>query len=88
MEAHFAKLDGMYTPELVALVRRALLLDPLARQQSLFEMQKVLQTPALAPAQAKPGGTLEKLGGQVRGLLGQFGRFGRGNKDVAQTTQS
>jgi serine/threonine protein kinase len=85
MAGHFAKLDGMYTPELVALVRRALLLDPLARPQSLFEMQKVLQTPVLPPAAP---GALEKLGGQVRGLLGQFGRFGRGMKDVAQTTQS
>jgi eukaryotic-like serine/threonine-protein kinase len=88
MEGHFAKLDGQYTPELVALVRRALLLDPLARPQSLFEMQKVLQQPVAATPAPGSLGALEKLGGQVRGLLGQFGRFGRGNKDAAQTTQS
>ena len=88
MEGHFAKLDGQYSPELVALVRRALQLDPLARPQSLFEMQKVLQTPAAAPPPPGGQGALEKLGGQVRGLLGQFGRLGRGNKNAAQTTQS
>ncbi|SFV02539.1 serine/threonine protein kinase [Pseudoduganella namucuonensis] len=79
MAGHFAKLDGMYTPELVALVRRALEIDPLARPQSLFEMQKVLQTPLAAPVEP---GALEKLGGQFRGLLGRFGR----KKGEAQTT--
>ncbi|MES2259147.1 MAG: serine/threonine-protein kinase [Pseudomonadota bacterium] len=71
MEGHFAKLDGLYTPELVALVRRTLLIDPLARPQSLFELQKVLQTPIPAPAEP---GALEKLSGQWRGLLERLGR--------------
>jgi serine/threonine protein kinase len=83
MDGHFAKLDGLYTPELVALVRRALQLDPLARPQSLFEMQKVLQTPVALPAPAGNLGTLDRLGGHVRGLLGRFGR-----KNAAQTTQT
>jgi eukaryotic-like serine/threonine-protein kinase len=80
MAEHFAKLDGYYTPELVALVRGALAIDPLARPQSLFEIQKVLQMPLPQPP-AEPG-ALEKLGGQVRGLFGRFSR----RKDAAQTT--
>ncbi|MRV76797.1 protein kinase [Duganella sp. FT92W] len=80
MAEHFAKLDGHYTPELVDLVRRALAVDPLARPQSLFEIQKVLQIP-LAQPPAEPG-ALEKLGGQVRGLFGRLTR----KKDAAQTT--
>jgi eukaryotic-like serine/threonine-protein kinase len=80
MAEHFAKLDGRYTPELVALVRRALATDPLARPQSLFEIQKVLQMPLPQPP-AEPG-ALEKLGGQVRGLFERFSR----RKDAAQTT--
>ncbi|MBY0241644.1 MAG: serine/threonine protein kinase [Burkholderiaceae bacterium] len=80
MAEHFAKLDGHYTPELLELVRRALAVDPLLRPQSLLEIQKVLQTPLPQPP-AEPG-TLEKLGGQVRGLFQRFSR----KKDVAHTT--
>jgi len=80
MAEHFAKLDGHYTPELVALVRRALAVDPLVRPQSLLEIQKVLQMPLPQPP-AEPG-ALEKLGGHVRGLFDRFSR----KKDAAQTT--
>jgi hypothetical protein len=66
----------------VALVRRALAIDPLGRPQSLFEMQKVLQTAVTPPAEPPPPGALERLGGQVRGLLDRFGR----KKDAPQTT--
>jgi serine/threonine protein kinase len=41
------RLDGAYSPELVAMVRACLALDPLARPQSVFAVQKVLQA---APA--------------------------------------
>jgi serine/threonine protein kinase len=80
MAEHFAKLDGHYTPELVNLVRRALAVDPLARPQSLLEIQKLLQVPLPQPP-AEPG-ALEKLGGQVRGLFERFSR----KKDAGQTT--
>jgi len=40
-----AKLAGSYSPELVEMVRACLALDPLARPQSVFAMQKVLQAP-------------------------------------------
>jgi serine/threonine protein kinase len=85
MDAHFAKLDGQYSPELVKLVRWALQLDPLARPQSLFEFQKLLQAPAMPLKPAPEPGTLEKLGGQVRDLAGRLG-LGR-KKDVSPRTQ-
>jgi len=86
MDAHFAKLDGLYSPELVKLVRWALQLDPLARPQSLFEFQKLLQAPAAVPAKPQPEpGALEKIGGQVRGLAERLG-LGR-KKDVSPRTQ-
>jgi len=40
-----ARLAGSYSPELVEMVRACLALDPLARPQSVFAMQKVLQAP-------------------------------------------
>jgi serine/threonine protein kinase len=43
MAARFDKLDGAYSPELLAMVRSCLALDPLARPQSVFAVQKVLQ---------------------------------------------
>jgi serine/threonine protein kinase len=58
-EAQLAKLQGSYSPELVDMVRSCLALDPLARPQSVFAMQKVLQAPPTLVAQveeeAEPG---------------------------------
>jgi serine/threonine protein kinase len=50
MGDQFDRLEAHYAPGLVALVRAALAIDPLARPQSLFELQKGLQ--ALPPVQA------------------------------------
>src|SRR4051812_9865723 len=44
MESHFRKLEGVYSPELVQLVRWSLMIDPLQRPQSVFAMQKALKT--------------------------------------------
>ncbi|MGO4468862.1 serine/threonine protein kinase, partial [Pseudoduganella sp. RAF53_2] len=86
MDAHFAKLDSAYSPELVRLVRWALQMDPLARPQSLFEFQKLLQQPVAAPPKPQPdAGTLGKLGGHVRGLAERIG-LGR-KKEVSPRTQ-
>jgi len=50
VDVQLAKLDGSYSPALVEMVRACLALDPLARPQSVFAMQKVLQAPpTLAP---------------------------------------
>lgn len=72
MEAHFQKLDGLYSPELVKLVRWCLQIDPLARPQSLFELQKLLQQAPTPPAPPAAVGAMEKLG-KLAGKLG-FGR--------------
>ena len=62
MDAQFAKLAG-YSPELVAMVRCCLALDPLVRPQSVFAVQKVLQA-GLAPA---PAAVVEQVAAMQHG---------------------
>jgi serine/threonine protein kinase len=78
MGGYFDRLAGHYSAELVAMVKSCLELDPLARPQSLFAVQKALQT---APAPVAPPGALDRIGGQVRALAERFGAFGRANKE-------
>lgn len=42
MENHFRKLDGLYSPDLIEVVRWCLKIDPLERPQSVFALQKAL----------------------------------------------
>lgn len=50
LEPRFEELKQRYSPELVDMVRACLALDPLARPQSVFAIQKVLQAaPAVPP---------------------------------------
>jgi serine/threonine protein kinase len=80
MEAQFAKLEAAreYSPELVAMVKSCLALDPLARPQSVFAVQKVLQA-ALPRDGAKPGAGEEAAPPPSgwRGLVGRLGGLGR-----------
>ncbi|MBJ7311028.1 serine/threonine-protein kinase [Rugamonas sp. CCM 8940] len=79
MEQHFLKLAVGYSPELVKLVRWCLAVDPLARPQSLFALQKLLQQPvALANAAPPPSGW--------RGLLRRLGLLGRGEAPAPAPT--
>jgi len=83
MDEQFARLDKHYSPQLVAMVKSCLALDPLARPQSVFAVQKVLQAglaaaaaddasaPTQAPAAAPPASGW-------RGLVERIGAFGRG----------
>ena len=71
MEAQFAKLTD-YSPQLVNLVRWCLELDPLARPQSVFAVQKELQAVVAAPV-PEPAGPIDVL----RGLVGRLGGLGR-----------
>jgi eukaryotic-like serine/threonine-protein kinase len=85
MPARYAALAGRYSPELVAMVQDCLSMDPLARPQSVFAVQKVLQTGLRRHrASAKAG---EAAGAETaeqddagasgwRGLVGRIG-FGR-----------
>jgi serine/threonine protein kinase len=75
LASQFARLGEAYSPELVALVRWCLELDPLARPQSVFALQKVLQV--AVPERARPVAAALSLGAQWRGLVGRLGAIGR-----------
>jgi serine/threonine protein kinase len=76
MDPQIDKLEGAYTPELLAMVRGCLALDPLARPQSVFAVQKVLQA---APAAA--GGRAAGRGRSGAGL--RLARPGRPHRHSA-----
>ncbi|MFL6673462.1 MAG: serine/threonine protein kinase [Massilia sp.] len=76
MEKHFAKLDGAYSPELVAMVRACLAIDTLARPQSVFAVQKVLQSGAVPATRPAGQGAGAKPSGW-RALVGRLGALGR-----------
>ncbi|MET0982172.1 MAG: serine/threonine-protein kinase [Telluria sp.] len=85
LPARFDLLASTYSPELIAMVRACLALDPMARPQSVFAVQKVLQAapaepiaaePQEAPAAPPPGG--------LRGLLGRLGSFGRARSGAGE----
>jgi eukaryotic-like serine/threonine-protein kinase len=44
MENHFRKLEIIYSPELIEVIRWSLAVDPLARPQSVFALQKALKS--------------------------------------------
>ena len=79
MPIHFDRLDG-FSPELVAIMRSCMELDPLARPQSVFAVQRALQT-RVAEAAPPPVGMGGKFGDGVRSLVDRLGSFGRGKAD-------
>jgi hypothetical protein len=58
------------------MVRACLAMDPLARPQSVFALQKVLQA---APAAAEPAAAPAGRPTGWRGLVGRISAFGRGS---------
>ncbi len=77
LPAHFARIEGAYSPELVDVVRACLALDPMARPRSVFEVQKMLQAaPARPIAEDIPPVAAPAAGG-LRGLFGRLGVLGR-----------
>lgn len=66
MESHYRKLDGMYSAELIEVVRWCLKMDPLERPQSVFALQKALAV----QVQPEPEpGLLEKAKMKLNGLF-------------------
>jgi len=74
MPAYFAKLENSYSADLIRMVKWCLEMDPLARPQSLFTLQKELQTPPPPPPPELS--KLDKLSGQFRGFADRIG-FGK-----------
>jgi serine/threonine protein kinase len=69
MEGHFRKLEGIYSPELIEVVRSCLKIDALERPQSVFALQKALLQPM-------PGSNMGDARGSVfRRLHDLFGRL-------------
>jgi serine/threonine protein kinase len=60
MADRIAKLAGAYSPELMAMVASCLALDPLARPQSVFAVQKVLQAGYSAARAGVPAAQAEE----------------------------
>jgi serine/threonine protein kinase len=85
MQAQFAPLDGAYSPEVVAMVRACLALDPLARPQSVFALQKVLQAALPAAQAARKRPAAKAATGGLRGLVGRLGALKRGKAGDSQT---
>jgi serine/threonine protein kinase len=73
MAGHFQQLNGMYSAELVQLVRWCLEVEPLERPQSLFAVQKGLQA---AVAVAMPAPAAPTMIDKLRGLMGRLGGSG------------
>jgi hypothetical protein len=74
MEEHFRKLEGMYSRELIQVIRWALRIDPLERPQSVFALQKALREPV--PEQQEPP-LLDRVAAKIRGLFNGIGKGGQ-----------
>jgi serine/threonine protein kinase len=59
MNDFYLQLRGLYSDELIDIVRWSLMLEPLKRPQSVFALQKALRPPRNSPA--KPGDLLSRL---------------------------
>lgn len=67
MEAHLAKLAGVYSADLIQVVRCCLMIDPMARPQSLFALQKALLAAALVTPEKES--FVHKISRKIRGIL-------------------
>jgi len=70
MEAHFTKLEAIYSPQLIQVIRWSLMLDPLARPQSVFALQKALLADAPVKLEnSRLTAALTKVMRKMRSLL-------------------
>jgi len=67
MDEHFRKLEGMYSRELLQVIRWSLRLDPLERPQSVFALQKALREPVEEKTEAA---LLQRVSQRLRSLFG------------------
>ncbi|HZW22338.1 serine/threonine-protein kinase [Noviherbaspirillum sp.] len=85
MEDHFRKLEGMYSRELIQVIRWSLRLEPLERPQSVFALQKALREPAV---EQKEPDLIEKVTTRLRNMLGSIGKGTQvGNTTIENNTR-
>jgi serine/threonine protein kinase len=82
MDGHFSKLEGVYSPELIKVIRWALMIDPLERPQSVFALQKALREEVPDKNEVQP---LQQVARKLRKAL--FSNLGRKPASVATTIQ-
>ncbi|MBC3872318.1 serine/threonine protein kinase [Undibacterium flavidum] len=68
MEAHYKKLEGTYSAELIDVVRMCLKLDPMERPQSVFALQKALTVKAQPQREL---GFIERAKLKISALVGK-----------------
>ncbi|MBV8666350.1 MAG: serine/threonine protein kinase [Burkholderiaceae bacterium] len=73
MDNHFRRLEGIYSTDLIKVIRWSLALDPLERPQSVFALQKALREPVEEEKPA-PSGFLDGAARKLRGLFGSLGK--------------
>ncbi|HJV88373.1 MAG TPA: serine/threonine-protein kinase [Noviherbaspirillum sp.] len=84
MDDHFRKLEGMYSRELIQVIRWALRIEPLERPQSVFALQKALREPV---PEKKEADLVEKMASKLRGLFSGIGKQSHsGNTTLQQNT--
>ncbi len=71
MDSHLRKLEGIYSPELLKVIRWSLMLDPLERPQSVFALQKALREPV---QEKRAGDKLKAIMQKLRSLFAGFGK--------------
>ena len=81
MEDHLHKLEGMYSRELIQVIRWSLRIDPLERPQSVFALQKALREPV--PEKKEDDNLLGRFTDKLRGL---FGGIGKSDSKTGTTT--
>lgn len=81
MDGHFSKLEGVYSADLIKVIRWSLMLDPLERPQSVFALQKALREPA---QDQQEDARLQQV---TRKLKNMFSGLGRRSGNVATTIQ-
>ena len=70
MDGHLQKLEGIYSSELIQVIRWSLMIDPLERPQSVFALQKALQEPV---PEKSAGGKFSVTLDRLKGLFGGNG---------------
>ncbi|MNK04370.1 Serine/threonine-protein kinase StkP [compost metagenome] len=81
MDGHFNKLEGVYSSDLIKVIRWSLMVDPLERPQSVFALQKALRE----PIQEQQGDA--KLQQVARKIKNMFNNMGKRSSNVSTTIQ-